>query len=261
MGVLVCLCMLAAAPLPADDCGDPARARLTTDGGAEVAVMTVRNDARTLFVELETASGWVLQRSWVQILVEGRELRSDETHERVQSCIHDFALEWPAGTEMRVVAGVGLGTERGFATAAEIVGKGTVAPYVVQACAPPIGDEGCTPGYWRNHTSAWAVTGYDTGQSVASVFPASSGYSGIGSAELLETMSFGGGPGVDGAARILLRAGVAALLNAAHPDVAYARPPAEVVAAVDQSLAGGNRDEMLILAAGLDADNNGGCPL
>lgn len=35
---------------------------------------------------------------------------------------------------------------------------------------PPTGDEGCTPGYWKNHTSAWAGSGYSPGQTAGSVF-------------------------------------------------------------------------------------------
>ncbi|HET8797233.1 MAG TPA: hypothetical protein VFO89_06090, partial [Thermoanaerobaculia bacterium] len=74
-------------------------------------------------------------------------------------------------------------------------------------------------------------------------------------------LGFGGGPGVSGAAEILLRAGVAALLNAAHPSVAYPQTPSTVLTTVNAALASGNRDTMLALAAQLDADNNRGCPL
>jgi hypothetical protein len=58
----------------------------------------------------------------------------------------------------------------------------------------------------------------------------------------------------------VLRAGVAALLDAAHPSVAYPLTPASVIADVKTSLAG-SRDDMLALAAALDADHNLGCPL
>ena len=77
----------------------------------------------------------------------------------------------------------------------------------------------------------------------------------------LDALDFGGGPGVDGAAQILLRAGVAGLLNAAHPGVAYPRTSFAVVTQVDFALAAGERDPMLVLANSLDADNNQGCPL
>jgi len=124
-----------------------------------------------------------------------------------------------------------------------------------------IGDEGCTPGYWKNHTDSWSPTGYATGQTVQSVFSAAMVYPDQGSATLLEALNFGGGPGVTGAAEILLRAAVAALLNASHPGVDYPRTAASVISDVNTALASGDRDTMLVLASSLDADNNQGCPL
>jgi hypothetical protein len=124
-----------------------------------------------------------------------------------------------------------------------------------------IAPTGCTPGYWKNHPDAWPPTGYSLVQLVDSVFAAAAAYPGIGSSTLLEALDFGGGPGVDGAARILLRAAVAALLNASHPGVTYPMTEAQVIASVDAALASGDRDTMLILASALDADNNLGCPL
>lgn len=122
---------------------------------------------------------------------------------------------------------------------------------------PPPGDEGCTPGYWKNHVDSWPPTGYAPGQTVGSVFAGSS----FGGSSLLEALGFGGGPGVTGAQKILLRAAVAALLNAAHPGVAYTQSAASVISAVNAALASGSRDTMLALASSLDRDNNLGCPL
>ncbi|HSF43302.1 MAG TPA: hypothetical protein VLT87_26115, partial [Thermoanaerobaculia bacterium] len=68
-------------------------------------------------------------------------------------------------------------------------------------------------------------------------------------------------PGTLGAAKILLRAAVAALLNAAHSGVDYPRTTAEIIADVNAALASNNRNTMLELASELDDDNNGGCPL
>ena len=124
-----------------------------------------------------------------------------------------------------------------------------------------LGNQGCTPGYWKNHTDSWPPTGYSTGQAVEDVFSAASAYPAQGTATLLEALSFAGGSGVEGAVEILLRAGVAALLNAAHPEVAYPQTTAEVLSSVNAALASGSRDAMLFLAAGHDADNNRGCPL
>jgi hypothetical protein len=120
--------------------------------------------------------------------------------------------------------------------------------------------QGCTPGYWKNHTGSWPPTGYSPSQSVLTVFAASIRFPALAAATLQQALAFGGGAGDQGAAEILLRAGVAALLNAAHPSVAYPRTPESVIADVNAALAG-TRDQMLALAATLDADNNRGCPL
>lgn len=120
--------------------------------------------------------------------------------------------------------------------------------------------QGCTPGYWKNHTGSWPPTGYSTGQSVHSVFMTAIRFPALAGSTLLQALAFDGGPGDQGAAEILLRAGVAALLNAAHPSVAYPRSPESVIGDVNAAL-NGTRDQMLALAAALDADNNRGCPL
>jgi hypothetical protein len=122
-------------------------------------------------------------------------------------------------------------------------------------------NQGCTPGYWKNHTDSWPPTGYSPGQAVDSVFAnVNTHYPTLGNATLLQALAFAGGSGNEGGAEILLRAGVAALLNAAHPGVLYPRTEASVIADVNAALLQ-NRDAMLSLAAALDADNNLGCPL
>src|SRR5205085_2323394 len=78
---------------------------------------------------------------------------------------------------------------------------------------------------------------------------------------LLDALNYQGGSGTTGAAQILLRAAVAALLNAANPHVAYPRTGAAIIADVNAALASGSRSTMLTLAAALDRDNNLGCPL
>jgi len=78
---------------------------------------------------------------------------------------------------------------------------------------------------------------------------------------LLDALNYQGGSGTTGAVRILLRAAVAALLNASNPNVAYPRTAASIIADVNAALASGNRNTMLSLATALDQDNNLGCPL
>jgi hypothetical protein len=122
------------------------------------------------------------------------------------------------------------------------------------------GDQGCTPGYWKNHTDSWPPTGFSPSQKVNSVFTVPGYYPILGSATLLEALSFAGGSGGEGAAEILLRAAVAALLNASHPGIDSPLSVLEVTTQVNAALTQA-RDPMLALAAQLDADNNLGCPL
>jgi hypothetical protein len=76
----------------------------------------------------------------------------------------------------------------------------------------------------------------------------------------VDALHYPGGPGFSGAARILLRAGVAATLNAGHPDLNFEiADPGDVIDAVNKALASGKRGKMLGLAGKLDGYNNAGC--
>jgi hypothetical protein len=92
-------------------------------------------------------------------------------------------------------------------------------------------------------------------------FPAGNGPAGqvasLGDDTMLEALNYSGGNNLKGAAQILLRAAVAAVLNAAHPDVQYAFTEGDVIADVNAALASLNRDAMLALATELDNANNG----
>jgi hypothetical protein len=123
---------------------------------------------------------------------------------------------------------------------------------------PPGGDEGCTPGYWKNHKASWQ--GYSPTAKANTVFNLA-GFPTHGNRTLVQTLQGGGGSGVAGGATILLRAAMAALLNAGHSGVDYPRTTAEILADVNAALATNNRNTMLALATLLDNDNNGGCPL
>jgi cysteine-rich repeat protein len=114
--------------------------------------------------------------------------------------------------------------------------------------------EGCTPGYWKNHTEDWV--GYAPTDTVGSVFTVPGAFSALADDSLLEALSYQGGPNGIGAARILLRAGVAALLNEAHPNVDYA--VSGVIGLVNAALATEDRSTMLGLGGLLDGANNDG---
>jgi hypothetical protein len=124
------------------------------------------------------------------------------------------------------------------------------------------GGQGCTPGYWKNHADSWLATGYMTSQTLESVFdvPDGLGYDGT---TLVQALNFGGGSGVSGGARILLRAAVASLLNAAHSGVSFGMTTANVIVQTNAALASNDRATMIALGGTLDGLNNGvnGCPL
>jgi hypothetical protein len=147
------------------------------------------------------------------------------------------------------------------------------------------GDQGCTPGYWKNHSSNWPGTNpadddyanaavISPGTTMGAIFgvanmtnagPEIAAYA---DTTLLAALSLKGGPSLDGAAQILFRAVAAAWLNAADDRVNYLYrrniDTATLLSIRTQALQSlGNRDSMLAVATALDKANNGvgGCPL
>ena len=118
----------------------------------------------------------------------------------------------------------------------------------------PPGGEGCTPGYWKNHTEDWV--GYLPSQTVSSVF-ANAGS--LGSMTLLAALKQGGGDTLEDAKQLLIHHAVAALLNSTHPDVDYAFTTAQVIAWTSEMLLSSDRDAILALKDLFDAENNRGC--
>jgi hypothetical protein len=74
---------------------------------------------------------------------------------------------------------------------------------------------------------------------------------------LLNALKFQGGSTLEGAAEILLRAAVAAILNAN----VFGGSASSIIAEVNAALASNDRTTILDLASSLDAANNLGCPL
>jgi hypothetical protein len=145
----------------------------------------------------------------------------------------------------------------GFAIAVlGVVGVGS-------AGATNIGQQGCTPGYWKNHTDNWEE--YRPASLLKYNFTIPANLAAFRNETFLQALQGGGGPGIDGAATILFRASVAAFLNAAHEGVGYPlrrfANPGHIQATVNQALASGDRQTMLDLASYLDGLNNLGCPL
>jgi len=137
----------------------------------------------------------------------------------------------------------------------------------VDAPPPPPPGKGCTPGYWKQsqHFDSWVPTGLNPTDLVSTVFSNGSLYTlngkQMGNYKLVEALAFKGGNGLTGAAQILLRAGVAAELNAKYPGMGYPWTAAAVVTAVNSALASADRGTMILLASRMDELNNLGCIL
>ena len=116
------------------------------------------------------------------------------------------------------------------------------------------GELGLTPGYWKSHTNVWQ--GYTTTQTLGSVFTIPASLSSFAGVKLLDSLDGGGGPGTTGAAKILFRAAVAAVLNAASSFVDYSLTTAQVISQVNAALESKKRATMEALATDLDNRNN-----
>lgn len=104
-----------------------------------------------------------------------------------------------------------------------LLGSAAVDNIDIQLEPPPDG-EACTPGFWRNHLEDWGPTGFSPSDDFDTTF-------GVNfftpDKTLLDAVKLGGG-GINKLARF----GVAALLNAAHPDVDFALTVPQVIALV-----------------------------
>ncbi|MDT8304825.1 MAG: hypothetical protein RRC07_02720 [Anaerolineae bacterium] len=117
-------------------------------------------------------------------------------------------------------------------------------------CLPPLDFQGCTPGYWRqeHHFDSWA--GYSPADDFNSVFGVSATFD---PHTLLDAVWLGGG-----GENALARHAVAALLNAANPDVNYFYSEAQIISGVQNAYATGDFEPF---KTALDFANNAGCPL
>lgn len=108
----------------------------------------------------------------------------------------------------------------------------TTPPPPTTTPPPPPGDEGCTPGFWRNHPQAFPAP-YTASTLLGSVFSGlSPTYANL---TLAQALALGGG-GLDA----LLRQAVAALLNAASTDVDYPLTVAQVISLTNAAIASGD---------------------
>ena len=126
----------------------------------------------------------------------------------------------------------------------------------------PGGGEGCTPGYWKNNWDkwegvSWEPTGYSGGDLFSAVFgrtiEVTVGRRVITNPTLFQALNAQGG-GINA----LARHAVAALLNAASPDVDYDYSVAAVKSMVQGALPDGDIDGV---KGDLADANEAGCPI
>jgi hypothetical protein len=128
---------------------------------------------------------------------------------------------------------------------------------------------GCTPGFWKapQHFDSWPAP-YTPTTLLNTVFDLNAGgfnynnLNGVGAVNdsLLDALNYQGGSTLQGAAEILLRAGVSAVLNA-QSGIGYPLNVTQIVTAVNAALATGDRTTIINLANQLNAFNNLPCPL
>jgi hypothetical protein len=100
----------------------------------------------------------------------------------------------------------------------------------------PRGEEGCTPGFWKNHPEAYPAP-YSPTTTLGSVFTGLSPE--YASLTFDQALNLGGG-----GLNALLRQAVAALLNASSPDVDYPLTEAEVIAMTNHAIASGDYESV-----------------
>jgi hypothetical protein len=77
----------------------------------------------------------------------------------------------------------------------------------------------------------------------------------------MNALRYHGGSGAEGAAKLLLRDAIVAVLNASHPDVNFPLSESEIVNMVNGALASMDRMTMMNTRQMIDQHNTQGCPL
>ena len=137
------------------------------------------------------------------------------------------------------LAGVGLATTTSSTTST----TSTTTTTTTTTTTPP-GAEGCTPGYWKNHTEDWQG-GYSPGDIVGDVFEEAPDT--VADLTLLQGLQAGGGQ-----AKALTRHGIAALLNSVSSGVDYPRTEAQVIDMVNDAYASGDFEATKDVLAGFN---------
>ena len=128
------------------------------------------------------------------------------------------------------------------------------------APAAASGSDGCTPGYWKNHTESWPSDGNPdpTGTPISSSDDWGTWFEGdlFDGKTLLEVLKKGGG-----GKYAFGRHAVAAFLNAHSDDVIYPRSPTSVASIVDGLGDDSSKGLYNFWKNRFERDNQLGCPL
>jgi hypothetical protein len=119
--------------------------------------------------------------------------------------------------------------------------------------------QGCSADVW-NGRPEWTGTGVAPGQLVRNVFSQSSRYGQIGNVSLRTALRFQGGSGLLGAAKLLIREGTAALLNATSLTLEYPYTRSQIIVLVDGALFSGDLTRLDEVTSLLQEANEAGCP-
>lgn len=147
---------------------------------------------------------------------------------------------------------------------AELLGNNQDDATITVVCEDG-GDEGCTPGFWKNHTSLWDGLGTDdvtstvqTTDGFNATFGVTSGLSGLAdSVTLLDAVNLGGG-----GLKALARHAAAAAANADADSVDYEFSLAQVIALYRDAVGADPGPETVSTAlAKLSEANERTCPL
>jgi uncharacterized repeat protein (TIGR01451 family) len=114
-------------------------------------------------------------------------------------------------------------------------------------------DEGLSHGFWKNHEEDWI--GYHPEDLTRDIFVIPDELTVVNDT-LYNALRFKGGKGVEGAGQLLMIQSVAALLNAAHPNISYPFTESEIISQVNSALASLDRETMLSFKDIFDEFNN-----
>ena len=129
--------------------------------------------------------------------------------------------------------------------------------------------EGCTPGYWKNSTGCWCST-YAPEQLVSSVFgellfapylTQDDKKSTFSTDSLMDALKYGGGRGLEGATRNMLRHATAALLNACNDEVYFGYSPQAVIDQTNAALLSKDIATIILQHEVFSGLNEQGCPI